>query len=293
MNQKFAEYIEPARSETRWWMVILTLTLWIVFYMILSSSFVFAMNLFFDLGELQQGVFITPSAVYVLLLTFIIWIIVFLTVVKLFHKRGIISLLGNSKRKFLYNFCVAIGISAVFLVLSYYLAPSDDQIIENLTFYRWLSVLPIGVCLMFFQVSAEELLFRGYLQQQFAVWIKNRWFYMAVPSGIFGLMHYDGSMGVDVGLIVVATTGLLGLFLADLTYRTGNLGAAIGVHFANNFSAMFWISYQEQISGLARYTAPAFFNEPAMFVEAAKSMLIATSILFLIYFSIMEWRARR
>jgi hypothetical protein len=131
------------------------------------------------------------------------------------------------------------------------------------------------------------------LQQQLAVWIKNRWFYMVVPSGIFGFMHYDGGMGVDVGLSVVATTSLLGLFLADLTYRTGNLGAAIGVHFANNFSAMFWISYQEQISGLARYTAPAFFNEPAMFVEAAKSMLITTSILFLIYFSIMEWRARR
>jgi hypothetical protein len=293
MNQKFAEYIQPARSETRWWMVILTLVLWIIFYMVLSSSFVFAMDLFFDLGELRQGVFITPAAVYVLLLTFVIWILVFLTVVKLFHKRGINSLLGNSKRKFLYNFFVAIGISAVFLILSYNLAPADDQIIENLNFHKWLSVLPLGVCLMFFQVSAEELLFRGYLQQQLAVWIKNRWFYMVVPSGIFGFMHYDGGMGVDVGLIVVATTSLLGLFLADLTYRTGNLGAAIGVHFANNFSAMFWISYQEQISGLARYTAPAFFNEPAMFVEAAKSMLITASILFLIYFSIMEWRARR
>ena len=182
---------------------------------------------------------------------------------------------------------------ALLSALAIHVRSDRRQIIENLNFHKWLSVLPLGVCLMFFQVSAEELLFRGYLQQQLAVWIKNRWFYMVVPSGIFGFMHYDGGMGVDVGLIVVATTSLLGLFLADLTYRTGNLGAAIGVHFANNFSAMFWISYQEQISGLARYTAPAFFNEPAMFVEAAKSMLITTSILFLIYFSIMEWRARR
>ena len=146
---------------------------------------------------------------------------------------------------------------------------------------------------MFFQVTAEELLFRGYLQQQFAVWIKSRWFFMVMPSLIFGLMHYDGSMGVNVGLTLVAVTAILGLFLADLTYRTGNLGAAIGVHFANNFSAMFLVSYQEQISGLSRYIAPDFFNTPEMFYEAAQSMLITSTIIFLIYFIILEWRARR
>ncbi|MGY9052189.1 MAG: hypothetical protein ACKVH9_01210, partial [Rhodobacterales bacterium] len=105
--------------------------------------------------------------------------------------RGINSLLGNSKRKFLYNFFVAIGISAVFLILSYNLAPADDQIIENLNFHKWLSVLPLGVCLMFFQVSAEELLFRGY----------NNWQFGLKTVGFTWLSHL-GSLALCIMMVV-------------------------------------------------------------------------------------------
>ena len=293
MNKNFTQFIEPANSEHRWWIVGLTLILWAIFYMVLSSFFILIISNLLSLDNLKYGLFTTPIEVYVLLSTFLIWLVVFLILVKLFHKRGLNSLIGKSKLIFFKNFIYAIIISGIFIIFSQNLIPNNEKIIENLRFSKWLSVLPLGMFLMFIQVSAEELLFRGYLQQQLATWVKSRWFFMVVPSLIFGLMHYDGTMGIKIGLIVVAVTGILGLFLADLTYRTGNLGAAIGVHFANNFSAMFWVSYQEQISGLSRYIAPEFFNKPKMFHEAALSMLITTAILFLIYFFIMEWRERR
>ncbi|MDA7846491.1 CPBP family intramembrane metalloprotease [Amylibacter sp.] len=293
MNKKFIQFIEPAQNEYRWWIVSLTLVLWALFYMLLSSFFILIMSKFLNLDNLSKGLFTTPLEVYILLSTFLIWLAVFLFWVKLFHKRGLNSLIGGPKLTFLKNFFYAIILAGIFLVSTQSFIPNNDEIIENLNFSRWLTVLPLGIFLMFFQVTAEELLFRGYLQQQFAVWIKSRWFFMVMPSLIFGLMHYDGSMGVNVGLTLVAVTAILGLFLADLTYRTGNLGAAIGVHFANNFSAMFLVSYQEQISGLSRYIAPDFFNTPEMFYQAAQSMLITSTIIFLIYFIIMEWRARR
>jgi membrane protease YdiL (CAAX protease family) len=293
MNQNFANYVELARGESRFWKVILTLVFWFVGYFVMAGIFITLASNQLVFSGLATGRFVTPIAVYVLLLTFVIWVAAFWGALRLFHKRGIGSVLGGPKSKVIRNFAIAVGVSAVFLLSVQYIFPSDDHIQQNLSASRWLALMPIGLALMLIQVSAEELIFRGYLQQQFAIWIENRWFYMLFPSLIFGLMHFDGSMGMGVGLMVVCATGLLGLFLADLTYRTGNLGAAIGVHFANNFSAMFWVSYQEQISGLARYVAPEYFDQPELFIQAAKSMLITTAILFFVYFVIMEWRERR
>jgi membrane protease YdiL (CAAX protease family) len=296
MNQSFAQYIQPAFSETRWWKVLLTLAVWAVGYFVLSSILLAVSPMFMDIPGLEalaEGKFTTPISVYFLLLTFVVWVGVFWGVVALFHKRGIGSLLGGPKAKFFKCFGWAVLISAVFLIVTQTLFPTGDRIVENITFERWLTLLPLGLLLMLIQVSAEELLFRGYLQQQFAAWLNKRLFYMLVPSVLFGCAHFSTELGVGVGLMLVAATGLLGLFLADLTYRTGNLGAAIGVHFANNFGAMFYISYQEQISGLARFVAPDYFDKPELMAAAVTTMLISSGIMFAIYFAIMEWRERR
>lgn len=296
MNPNFAAYIEPARGETRWWKVLLTLILWAVGYMVLSTALLTMLPKVLPvpgIAELLQGKFSTPIAVYGLLLTFVIWVGVFWGMVRIFHKRGLGTLLGGPRGRFMRCFGLAVLIYGAFLIGTQTLFPSEDNIVENIAFRRWLTLLPIGLLLMLVQVSAEEILFRGYLQQQLAAWINNRFFYIVIPSIVFGFAHYSSELGVDVGLKIVAVTGFLGLFLADLTYRTGNLGAAIGVHFANNFGAMFYTSYQEQISGLARYVAPDYFEQPELLGEAANTMLISSGILFAIYFGIMEWRARR
>jgi membrane protease YdiL (CAAX protease family) len=296
MNQNFEQYIQPAFSETRWWKLLLTLVLWFLGYFLLSSIVLALLPMLLDipgLDDLSNGKFTTPISVYFLLLTFVIWVGVFWAAVALFHKRGIRSLLGGPRTRFLKCFVWAVVISGVFLITTQALFPSNDRIVENITLWRWLALLPIGLMLMLVQVSAEELLFRGYLQQQFAAWVNNRFFYMVIPSILFGCAHFSTELGVSVGWMIVGVTGILGLFLADLTYRTGNLGAAIGVHFANNFGAMFYVSYQEQISGLARYVAPDYFDKPELMAGAAGTMLISSGIMFAIYFAIMEWRERR
>lgn len=296
MNQNFAQYIQPAFNETRWWKVLLTLVVWVAGYFIFSSILLAALPLFLDLpglSDLAVGKFTTPIAVYFLLLTFVVWVGVFWSVVALFHKRGMASLLGGPRGRFLKCFVWAVLISAIFLTTTQMLFPTGDRIEENIAFGRWLALLPLGLFLMLIQVSAEELLFRGYLQQQLAAWVNNRFVYMVIPSILFGLAHFSTELGVTVGWMIVGATGLLGLFLADLTYRTGNLGAAIGVHFANNFGAMFYVSYQEQISGLARFVAPDYFDKPELMAAAATTMLISSGTMFAIYFAIMEWRERR
>ena len=131
MNKNFTQFIEPANSEHRWWIVGLTLILWAIFYMVLSSFFILIMSNLLSLDNLKYGLFTTPIEVYVLLSTFLIWLVVFLILVKLFHKRGLNSLIGKSKLIFFKNFIYAIIISGIFIISSQNLIPNNEKIIEN------------------------------------------------------------------------------------------------------------------------------------------------------------------
>ena len=53
-----------------------------------------------------------------------------------------------------------------------------------------------------------------------------------------------------------AWTAAFGLVAADLTERTGSLGAAMGFHFANNLLALFIVSIKGTLTGLALYVTP-------------------------------------
>ena len=65
MNKKFIQFIEPAQNEYRWWIVSLTLVLWALFYMLLSSFFILIMSKFLNLDNLSKGLFTTPLEVYI------------------------------------------------------------------------------------------------------------------------------------------------------------------------------------------------------------------------------------
>jgi hypothetical protein len=56
--------------------------------------------------------------------------------------------------------------------------------------------------------------------------------------------------------VTVATVfwaGCFGLVAADLTARTGNLGAAVALHFTNNISAVLMVGLAGNLGGLTLY----------------------------------------
>ncbi len=60
-------------------------------------------------------------------------------------------------------------------------------------------------------------------------------------------------MGSNTWLIVL-WAAIFALLMADITARTGSLGAAIAIHFANNAVGILLISPPDYLSGLALYT---------------------------------------
>jgi membrane protease YdiL (CAAX protease family) len=80
---------------------------------------------------------------------------------------------------------------------------------------------------------------------------------MAVPSVAFGLLHLEPSSGgAATGWLIVLGATIFGLMAADLTSVTGSLGAAWGLHFANNVFAVALVAMQGTITGLSLYTTP-------------------------------------
>jgi len=118
---------------------------------------------------------------------------------------------------------------------------------------RWIAFLLPALLAVFIQTSAEEVLFRGYLQQQLAAKFQSPLIWMLLPSVLFGIAHFAPDTYGSNTWIVVIWAGIFGIFAADLTARSGTLGPAIALHFATNISALLLIAPQGEMSGLALF----------------------------------------
>lgn len=198
----------------------------------------------------------TPDSMIVLLATFIAMGLG-AVVAAAFHRRGLASLIGpfrpacrNFSRAILLCAAVFLGVGAVTsLVFGY--RPS-----AQLDLATWASFLPAAIPLLIIQTGSEELIFRGYLMQALAARFRSAVIWMGLPTVLFGLAHWNPAVDPSLAVLLVLATGLFGLVAADLTRITGNLGAAVGFHFANNFFALFLVAIAGEMSGLSLYLAP-------------------------------------
>src|SRR5690606_23395048 len=127
-----------------------------------------------------------------------------------------------------------------------------DPLIPGVPPLLWLLLLPLSLTAVLVQTSAEEILFRGYIQQQLAARFASPLIWMVAPAVIFGLLHYRPDAGANGGLIMLWAAGFA-LAAADLTARAGTLGPAIALHFMSNTSALLILSAEGTLSGLALF----------------------------------------
>lgn len=198
----------------------------------------------------------TPDSMIVLLATFIAMGLG-AVVAAAFHRRGLASLIGpfrpacrNFSRSVL--LCAAVFF-AVGTVMAWVLG---HRPIAQMDLATWALFLPVAIPLLLIQTGAEELVFRGYLMQALAARFRSALIWMGLPTVLFGLAHWTPEVDPTLAVIIVCATGLFGLAAADLTRVTGNLGAAIGFHFANNFFALFLVAIAGEMSGLSLYLTP-------------------------------------
>lgn len=259
-TEAFEHFVHPAEDYPQIWRIILGVAVAAVVYLVpVVALFAIAGILYPERVQdfmLMFETADTPNVMLLLLGTFFFMGLAAVAAAGV-HRRGLASLIGPF-RPACRNFSRAVVFVLLFYgavgVLGSFFVPGD--LTENLDLVTWASYLPLAVPLLLIQTGSEELVFRGYLQQALAARFKSAIVWMIFPSVLFGLAHFDDRIDPQLTWLLVAATGLFGLAAADLTRVTGNLGAAIGFHFANNFFALFLVAIAGQMSGLSLFLAP-------------------------------------
>jgi len=249
--------IAPARAKASLLRLILGLVITALLYMLLLSlSWQVLLSV---MGEawfeqtLQVPGPSSPSQMFVMLGSFgFLTAAVSFTVWSLHHHSPLLLIgdFARARAQFLRTMIRLFALATVVAVIT----SNSSTLVQNLPLSQWLGLLPLSLAFLLIQVSAEELVFRGYLQSQLAALGLHRIVWIVIPSAIFGLLHYDPAvMGAAAPWMVLSTT-LFGVIAADLTARSGTLGPAIAFHFVWNFYSIIFCGFSDYLGGLALFS---------------------------------------
>lgn len=254
-----ARFIEPARAVSDLRLLVVGVLLVEVIYLATSHL----IDPFFTLldvipaYEVRNGS--TPAGLRVQLFSFVTLGLAVVLVVRRLHGRGFLSLLGPVGpvlRQTMQVTVIAGGLMLAVQIL--WLDPEMLRYAEMRPLGPWLALLPLSLAAILVQSGAEELFYRGYVQQQLAARYDTPWVWMVLPSLLFAAAHYSPDMSYVEAVQYLLWAFCFGVAAADLTARSGHLGPAIGFHLVNN--AMAFLIYGEaqgMDSGLALFLFPS------------------------------------
>ena len=214
-------------------------------------------------------------------LTLFPFILAFFTMVLLvrpLHERSFGTVINGGKPfrwgRMLFSASVWVAFSAIWL---YYSVKSDPgNFVLNNTTDTLLILAALAVFLIPFQAAFEEILFRGYLMQGFAVLSRNRWIPVLVTSVLFGFMHGLNPEVKEYGfLTMIPQYMFFGLVFAVLTMLDDGIELAIGAHAANNVFISVFITNKD-----AALQTPAMYEQVKIYPWQDFLGLVVMSVLF-------------
>ncbi len=259
-SRAFSSFVAPARARPQIWRLVVGLILAFVVYLFWTVALLFGAYWIARPGGVDAWLFdlvsgASPMSLLLLLGTFGGMALGPMVAVWLLHKRGARTLFGPRGvvlRHFVIAAGITLGLVAIYLLVWF----NSTDVQPGLPFSTWIVFLPFALIGLVIQTGAEEILFRGYLQQQLAARFRTPLAWLILPSLLFGLVHFDPERAGDSAWMIVCAAALFGLIAGDLTAVTGSIGASWGLHFANNCIALLIIATQGSLQGLALYLTP-------------------------------------
>lgn len=231
----------------------------------------------------------TATGLLLQLFSFVFLALAVVLVARLGHGRGLASLIGPIGPS-LRALAWAFGAVLLFFALTELLPPywmAEGQAVARTPLY-WLALLPLSLLALLVQCGAEELFYRGYIQQQLAARFARPWVWMVLPNIAFALAHWELGDFTPPAAQYVIWAFVFGVAASDLTARTGNLGAAIGFHLGNNaYAFLLFGEYAAPDLGLALFLFPsgalgdALLDEAPLFTTAFATELAGVGLMWL------------
>jgi len=209
-------------------------------------------------------------------LSFIIWLFCIWLIVRLVHKRTLLSFITPQKklnyRRVFWGLGTWMCLNILVNIITWLVVPHSYKF--SLQWREFFCFLPLVLLLSPIQCCAEEVFFRGYLLQGFSSFIKNGWS-LAVANGLLFVIPYlcsPQSAREPVVLAYMISYVFTGCILALVTIRTNSLEAAIGMHMANNiFMALGVSNYESPIKTspiFVRTACEPIFELPVFIISA-------------------------
>lgn len=223
------------------------------------------------------------------IIPFLLGLLTIILLVKPLHNRSFQTVVnGGRKTRWGRVFMAAlvwIVVSAVWMIYSLKSDPGNFRINNTSTSLIVLTIL--ALTLIPFQAAFEEILFRGYLMQGFAVLARNRWIPIVVTSLLFGLMHGLNPEVQQYGFLTMMPQYIFfGLVFAVLTMFDDGIEMAIGAHAANNIFLSVLITHDD----MALQT-PALYEQVQIYPWKEFAGLVVMSVVFLVIMAIIcRWK---
>ena len=196
----------------------------------------------------------SPMAYGLILFSFIGAIIAAFLVQRFIHYRTMTSLITAAARvrwsRIVWTLLLTWGVYAVMAFVGVYLF--DVEVYANPERSRMLPFVIMTLLFIPIQCAAEEIMFRGYLNQALARFVPNILVVFAITSILFGALHLANP---EVGAakengtfwLVASSYVLMGFMFSVLVWIDNGLEAAIGVHIANNAWAATFINMETSV----------------------------------------------
>lgn len=260
-------FAEPARARSEWWRTLLGAGMILLIYLAFMAGF--AQFLAYRYGPvlaqvIQSAMFeaASPGMAMLLLASFLGAAGGVFATVRLLHQRRAGTLFGPAAqvvRDFRAAALAVLAFNALFIPF----ALADDSLTQGQSPGAFLRHLPLALVCLLIQTGAEELVFRAYFLQQLAARFRSPLVWLLVPAILFAAGHYAPHTFGASAVYVLLWVMLFGILTADLTARTGAIGASWGFHFANNAVAFLLIGSGPSMSGLALWVRPEGLAEAA------------------------------
>ncbi len=197
----------------------------------------------------------TPGGAATVLVSFVGMSAGVFLAVRLVHRRPFGSVLGASGRLswggFARGLAAALIASALAEIVTFSVDPSLQR--SAIGVGAWLLWLVPLTMLLFIQISAEELAFRGYLPQSLAARFRSPLIWAVLPTALFTALHWDGQSSTPMLAAMLVSIAAFAVTAMVLLVKTGNLGAGMGVHLGLNMFGIMFVSHTSWLSGAALF----------------------------------------
>jgi len=220
---------------------------------------------------------------------FILAFFTLVLLVKPLHERAFGTVINGGRRIRWGRIFISAAVWTVLggLGLLYSLRAHPDNFVLNNTSKSLAVLAVLALVTIPFQAGFEELVFRGYLMQGFAVASRNRWLPIVVTSLLFGLMHGINPEVKEYGfLTMIPQYVFFGLVFAILTMMDDGIELAIGAHTANNAFLSVFITNKD-----SALQTPALYEQMEIHPWMDFRDLVIMSLVFIIIMAVIyKWK---